>query len=70
MAEAIATSRANEGRREVCKYLRNDHDTTFEQAKVMHMSATILSHRSYSYSQPFVVKPRLGEWNGPTKSWG
>ena len=45
MAEAIATTCDPESPEEVRKYFRNDRDTTFEQAKVMHMSATILSHR-------------------------
>jgi len=36
------------GREEMPKYFRNDHDTTFEQAKVMYMSATIHSLVFYS----------------------
>ena len=43
MAEPIATARDSESREEMCKYFRNDLDTTFEQAKVMHLSATIFS---------------------------
>lgn len=43
--EAIATTCGSESPQEMCKYFRNDSDTTFEQSIVMCLSATLHSYR-------------------------